>query len=913
MKHRPYLPDNGKMFTPWMLLLCAVGLALNTVLPSAAGALGIPLYLDSTGSLLVGVLGGSLPGMLIGFLTNLIQSANNPFSLYYGILSIVMALIAYAFSQGGLLRRFRGFLLLAAALALFSGVGGAFITRFLYDGLPGDAVAAPFTVRLNELGVPWFWAQLAASLGMNIADKAAAVLPVWLITKYYPHSLYDKFPLSYLYQPGAPRREAPESARVYPAWCSLGFRLTAMLVVMCGLLGAVSASVGLWYYRDRQYARYTELASDASELAAGIIPGDDIGAYLSQGEAAQSYADTKRGLENIFHNLTGAVYLYVYQITPDGSKVVFDIARPGVSTSAPGVLLPPDINIEKYLSDFIAGREIAPIMSKDSDGWLITGYKTITDSSGRVAAYACVDISMENYMADIRIYAIETASIIFGLVLLFAAFSLWLTQRRLVDPIHVIVKQAQDFKKSNPELWLSDAMWEGREKVATRDELEELYRSVCATQRETAGKVKALRETQYQLQESEAIQKKNAELALAIEQANAANAAKSEFLSRMSHDIRTPLNGIIGMTRLAQGNDNPPETADCLAKIDTSSKFLLGLVNDILDMSKAESNKIELHPEPYPLSAFKSYLDAVIRPLCLEKNQKFTVEMNLPHGMVPVMDVLRVNQVFFNLLSNAVKYTPEGGAVTCRLSGRQTGDRRFFLTAQVADNGRGISPEFQKILFDPFTQEGRSDVSDNRGSGLGLAIVKRMLESMGGAIEVESAPGAGTVFTLRAEFDAIPSCEYAAAGAGKSPSPKPRLSGRHILMCEDHPLNQEIAARILMSGGMDVKIAEDGQRGAAMFAESPAGYYDAVLMDIRMPVMDGYEAARAIRALDRPDAGTVPIIAMTADAFEEDIRRAMSVGMNAHVAKPIDPQLLLDAISAQIDAAANAKGDRDGR
>lgn len=481
-------------------------------------------------------------------------------------------------------------------------------------------------------------------------------------------------------------------------------------------------------------------------------------------------------------------------------------------------------------------------MSKDSDGWLITGYKTITDSSGRVAAYACVDISMENYMADIRIYAIETASIIFGLVLLFAAFSLWLTQRRLVDPIHVIVKQAQDFKKSNPELWLSDAMWEGREKVATRDELEELYRSVCATQRETAGKVKALRETQYQLQESEAIQKKNAELALAIEQANAANAAKSEFLSRMSHDIRTPLNGIIGMTRLAQGNDNPPETADCLAKIDTSSKFLLGLVNDILDMSKAESNKIELHPEPYPLSAFKSYLDAVIRPLCLEKNQKFTVEMNLPHGMVPVMDVLRVNQIFFNLLSNAVKYTPEGGA-----------------------------------------------------------------------IEVESAPGAGTVFTLRAEFDAIPSCEYAAAGAGKSPSPKPRLSGRHILMCEDHPLNQEIAARILMSGGMDVKIAEDGQRGAAMFAESPAGYYDAVLMDIRMPVMDGYEAARAIRALDRPDAGIVPIIAMTADAFEEDIRRAMSVGMNAHVAKPIDPQLLLDAISAQIDAAANAKGDRDGR
>jgi len=890
MSQNVRLLDHQKMFTPWMLALCALGLAWNVAMPRIAGLLGLSLYLDTTGSLLVAVLGGSLPGMFIGFLTNLAQSVSNPFSMYYGILSICMALIGYWFSRRGWLRRFRGYLLLALTLTAFSGVLGACITRFLYDGAAGDAVAAPLTVWLSGAGVPWSAAQFLSSLLMNGSDKLVSVLPVWLLTSRYPRFLYDKFPLSSLYQPadGSAAERAPSPVRF-----SLGVKITTILVVMSALLGAVSSSVSLWYYRDRQFSACQASAADTAELAASLLDAGQISRFLEQGDTPE-YRAAAKSLRRIYTNVTRLTYLYVYRVDASGCTVVFDFAPEGEPTEELGVRLPPDDNISAHAADFLAGRLVAPILTNSGPGWLITGYQPIRGADGKTAAYACADISMEDYVKDLRLYTIQTASIIFGLVLLFAAFSLWFAQRKLLDPIQVILTQASDFKKSNPEIWLKDETWAGRATVQTHDELQLLYQSVCATQRETAGKVRALRETQFQLQESEALQRKNEELAAAMERANAANAAKSEFLSRMSHDIRTPLNGIMGMTRLAQAQSNPPATDDCLGKIATSSRFLLGLVNDVLDMAKAESNRIELHPEPYPLADFEDYLDAVIRPLCREKGQTLVLDPSVPTEAVPLMDVLRVNQIFFNLLSNAVKYTPAGGTIACRLHARVTDGGRFALTARIEDNGRGISEEFQKVLFDPFTQEGRSDVSSDRGSGLGLAIVKRMVNLMGGTIEVSSRPGQGTVFTLRAEFDAVPAdaCRRR-SGAAACPA---SLNGLRVLLCEDHPLNQEIAVALLTARGAEVQVAGDGQRGTEAFRASPIGYFDAVLMDIRMPVMDGYEAARAIRAMNRPDAAAVPIIAMTADAFADDVQRSLAAGMNAHLSKPVDPDLLYEAL-----------------
>lgn len=398
--------------------------------------------------------------------------------------------------------------------------------------------------------------------------------------------------------------------------------------------------------------------------------------------------------------------------------------------------------------------------------------------------------------------------------------------------------------------------------------------------------------------------KQNLQLAAAKQEADSArqtadeaNAAKSDFLSRISHDMRTPLNGIIGMTYLAREQNNPAGTADCLAKIDLSSRFLLGLINDILDMSKAERGTIELHPEPYSMPEFEQYVDAVIRPLCERKKQKLTTEFVIPEGCVTLVDKLRMNQIIFNLLSNAVKYSPEGSEILYRDISSLLPDGRLRDCIEVIDHGIGMSPAFQKVLFEPFTQENRIDSSEMHGTGLGLAITKKLVEAMGGSIRVESQLGKGTTIyvELLLERASVQTPEKAPTAV---PAPKEvPLEGRHILLCEDHPMNQEIAKALLTERGLLVDVADNGEAGVRAFENSAPGFYDCILMDIRMPVMNGYEAARAIRLLSRSDAESVPILAMTADAFTDDIRKCLDAGMNGHISKPVDPETMFRVIA----------------
>jgi len=389
--------------------------------------------------------------------------------------------------------------------------------------------------------------------------------------------------------------------------------------------------------------------------------------------------------------------------------------------------------------------------------------------------------------------------------------------------------------------------------------------------------------------------------------ADLANEAKSDFLSRMSHDIRTPLNGIIGMTYLTEKMELPDKVRDNLEKINTSSKFLLSLVNDILDMTKMESKKIELHPEPYPYADFCAYIDAVIRPLCSEKNQQFILDTDPLSSYTPLVDITRLNRIYFNLLSNAVKYTPEGGTITLTIRETLLEGSRIRFTFTVKDNGIGMSSEFQKRLFEPFTQEERDDNSEQRGSGLGLAIVKKTVEAMNGTITVKSEKGKGSEFTVtivseceRRNDLAASLAEKKTAGRKTQKDANKLLSGRHALLCEDHPLNQEIAKALLEEKGMIVQIAEDGQKGLEAFSESSVGYFDCILMDVRMPVMNGIDATHAIRSLSRDDAATVPIIAMTADAFSDDVKKCRDAGMNSFVSKPIEPDVLYRTLCEQM-------------
>ena len=500
-----------------------------------------------------------------------------------------------------------------------------------------------------------------------------------------------------------------------------------------------------------------------------------------------------------------------------------------------------------------------------------------------------------------------------------------------------------------------------------------------------------------------------------------ANQAKSEFLSNMSHDIRTPMNGIVGMTAIASANlDNLPQVKNCLKKIALSSRHLLGLINDILDMSKIESGKLTLHMEQMSLQEAMQGIVNIVQPQVNAKKQRFDVYVyDIPNEHV-YCDSIRLNQILLNLLGNAIKCTPEQGNICMALYEEHSplGDEKVRVHLRVKDNGIGMSPEFKERIFESFSREDSTRVQKTEGAGLGMAITKYIVDAMDGTIEVDSTPGVGTEFHVTLDLEKAPVqesdmqlppwqvllvdddellCESAVAtlnsigcqvdwaptgedavekavrrhSAGedypvilldwKLPGidgieaarrlreicgdgpviliitaadwseveeqagvagingsiPKPLfrstlyyslrqycgapeeqeapeeaghadLTGRRVLLAEDNDLNWEIAQELLSELGLELERAEDGRICMDKFLANPPGWYDAILMDIRMPVMNGYEATEAIRALAREDAGTIPIIAMSADAFSEDVQHCLDCGMNAHTAKPID-------------------------
>lgn len=391
------------------------------------------------------------------------------------------------------------------------------------------------------------------------------------------------------------------------------------------------------------------------------------------------------------------------------------------------------------------------------------------------------------------------------------------------------------------------------------------------------------------------ITKKNEELKVVARQAESAAAAKSEFLSRMSHDIRTPMNAIIGLNHLAQGEQDIEVIRGYLNKMDSSSKFLLGLINDILDLSKIENGEMTLHEGPFTCEEFKNSIQTVIKPLIDEKDINFVFKMDSGLECINV-DRLRFSQIFFNLLSNAAKFTPIGGTIEF-ISERidpteDTEAGKVGLRMYVRDNGIGMSEEFLQHMYDPFIQE-QSELGDKvRGTGLGLPIVKSLVDVMGGTIEVKSTLGKGTEFKIElyVETTDIPEEEK------KQQYDMGVLKDAHILLVDDNDLNVYVAKTILEQFACIVYVANNGQEAVAKFAASSEDFYDVILMDVQMPVMNGLSATRAIRAMGRKDAVSVPIIAMTADAFDKEKNEILESGMDCHLPKPIDPPVLYRTI-----------------
>lgn len=383
----------------------------------------------------------------------------------------------------------------------------------------------------------------------------------------------------------------------------------------------------------------------------------------------------------------------------------------------------------------------------------------------------------------------------------------------------------------------------------------------------------------------------------AYDQANRANHAKSDFLARMSHDIRTPMNAIMGMTAIATEHiDEKERVSDCLKKITTSGRHLLTLINEVLDMSKIESGKFQLAEEEFNLKELIDNLLTMMQPQIDARQHELKVSIKDMEHVNVIGDSLRIQQVFVNILGNAIKYTPPGGVISLtfaeKLSDRQ--DMGFYEFV-FGDSGIGMSPEYLEHIFEPFSRENETKDNHVQGSGLGLSIVYNIIRMMGGDIEVESERGKGSKFIvtlcLKLQENAESSDEAWVTTDSYNPMEQVETNayeGKRVLLAEDNEINAEIAQEILGKAGLVVEHAWNGKEAVDMLVEAEAGHFDLVFMDVQMPIMDGYEATRAIRGTDREDLHKIPIIAMTANAFTEDVRAAIQAGMNQHIAKPID-------------------------
>ena len=400
----------------------------------------------------------------------------------------------------------------------------------------------------------------------------------------------------------------------------------------------------------------------------------------------------------------------------------------------------------------------------------------------------------------------------------------------------------------------------------------------------------------HRKQEQEKDEKYKAELLRAAKKAEAANEAKTEFLQRMSHDIRTPINGICGMINVADHYaDNMEKQTECRAKIKKTSHLLLELINEVLDMSKLESDEVVLEDIPFNLNSIFEEILGVIEHMAAEQNIRIIWEEKEVTHWNLIGSPVHVKRILMNILSNAVKYNKENGYVYigCReIPSKQTAMTTLEFVCR--DTGIGMTEAFQKRIFEPFAQEHAGSRTKFAGTGLGMPITKKLVEKMGGTISFESKEGTGTTFVIRIPFQIDADMKDRTETEEKTET---SIQGLHVLLTEDNELNMEIAEFVLQNEGAVVTKAWNGQKAVDIFRKNRPGEFDVILMDIMMPVMNGYEAAKMIRSLDREDAKVIPIIAMTANAFTEDKMRAKEAGMDEHIAKPVDGKLLVKVIN----------------
>ena len=676
------------------------------------------------------------------------------------------------------------------------------------------------------------------------------------------------------------------------------------VIVLCLGLGLINYSS----YRKTLYNHYEDYMTNLLTYASTRIDVDDLKECINTGKESEKFKELQGFLDGI---KDGVILDWIYIIVPlntdsvdniknviaGNSKYEYEI-HDGKSSVYLNMLTgdsySPEI-AEKYMKAY-SGEYIAFFEDDTEWGNEYTGLLPLVDSQGNKVAALCIDVNVEEIYMKLNDQVMSSILFTVFLGTVFTVLFISWIEVNVSYPITRLEEAVSKFAGVSHLQVSPDELVLEVPEIHAGNEVEALSNEIAKMGEDFRSYAMNLEVAEKEAEE------KSVALREALAVAEGASKAKTAFLSNMSHEIRTPMNAIIGLDNIAL---NDPDLSDStrghLEKINSSARHLLNIINDILDMSRIESGKMVLKNEPFSFKESIEQVNTIISGQCSEKGLNYTYTTEGKIDEYYVGDGMKLNQALINIMGNAVKFTPEGGDVSLNIKEGRRFDGRATLHFAVSDTGIGMSRKYVNHIFDAFSQEDASHTSSYGSTGLGMAITKSIVEMMNGNIEVKSRKGKGSTFSMTVTLGEYKGEAHIAAETKDTAVPAVDLKGRHILLAEDVEVNAEIMVMVLGMREVEVDVAENGLIAVEKYTDHEEGYYDAILMDMRMPEMDGLEATMKIREAGRGDSATIPIIALTANAFEEDVQRSMQSGLNAHLSKPVEPALLFETLERFIE------------